>query len=159
MKETTHIEHSLARTEWHLWRKLWQLNVPPKVRMFLWRACSNVLPTRENLHRWRVQVDPYCEICCQNPESVGHLLWECSLARNMWALCRGGLQKSANNCCDFFFLFRELVEKLSVVELEWWVVISWAIWNARNKYYSYRSTRHLWQHNYTTEPRVRLLGA
>ena len=58
MKETTQIEHSTARTEWHLWRKLWRLNVPPKVRMFLWRACSNVLPTRENLHRRRVQVDP-----------------------------------------------------------------------------------------------------
>ena len=58
MKEITHIEHSTARTEWDLWRKLWRLNVPPKVRMFLWRACSNVLPTRENLHRRRVQVDP-----------------------------------------------------------------------------------------------------
>ena len=35
MKETTQIEHSTARTERHLWRKLWRLNVPPKVRMFL----------------------------------------------------------------------------------------------------------------------------
>ena len=85
---------------------------------------------------------PYCEICCQNPESVGHLLWEYPLARNVWELCPGGLLKSANNCCDFFLLFRALVEKLSIVKLERWAVISWAIWNARNKYYFVKIQTH-----------------
>ena len=83
--------------------------------MFLWRACSNVLPTRENLHKRRVQVDSHCVICCQQLESVGHLLWECALARNVWALCQGGLQKCANSCCDFFLLFQMLVS-LSITQ-------------------------------------------
>ena len=66
----------------------------------------------------------------------------CPLARNVWALCGGGLQKCANNCCDFFLLFRALVEKLYIVELERWAVITWAIWNARNKYYLEKVQTH-----------------
>ena len=125
MKAPTLIEHSTAATEKPLWRKLWKLNVPPKVRMFIWRACSNILPTRDNLHRRRVQVDPRCEICCQQPETVGHLLWECPLARNVWAQCRGGIQKCHNDVCDFFQLFRMLEEKLSKSDLEKWAVTSY----------------------------------
>uniref|UniRef100_A0A7N2L616 Reverse transcriptase zinc-binding domain-containing protein n=1 Tax=Quercus lobata TaxID=97700 RepID=A0A7N2L616_QUELO len=49
MKEQTRIEHSAANTERPIWRKLWKLNVPPKVRMFLGRACANDLPTKENM--------------------------------------------------------------------------------------------------------------
>ena len=142
MKANTQTEHSAASTERPLWRKIWKLNVPLKVHVFLWRACSNVLPTRENLHKRRVQVDPHCAICCQQPESVGHLLWECAIARNVWALCQGGLQKCANNCCDFFLLFQMLEEKLPLVELERWAVMTWAIWNARNKYYFEKTQTH-----------------
>lgn len=143
MKETTQIEHSIASTKRPLWRKLWRLNVPTKVHMFLWQACSNVLPTRENLHKRKVQVDPHCAICCQQPESVGHLLWECPLARNVWALCRGGIQKCTNSNCDFFLLFQALVEKLLVGELERRVVTTWAVWNVRNKYYFKKTQTHL----------------
>ena len=130
MKEQTRIEHSTTNTERPIWRKLWKLNVPPKVRMFLWRACANVLPTKENLNRRRIQVDPQCEICCQQPKSVGHLLWECSLAQNLWALCRGGLQKCQNNLWDFFQLFQTLLFRLLKTNLERWAVTSWVIWNA-----------------------------
>ena len=45
------VEHSSSRAFQPAWSKIWTLNVPPKVRMFLWRACSSCLPTRENLHR------------------------------------------------------------------------------------------------------------
>ena len=49
MKERSRIEHSTAGQDRHHWKKIWTLNVPPKFRNFLWRACSNILPTRENL--------------------------------------------------------------------------------------------------------------
>ena len=35
----------------------------------------------------------------------------------------------------FFMLFRCLIDRLSQQELEQWAVTTWAIWNARNKYY------------------------
>ena len=87
LKEKNRVKHSRAVTNQALWKKIWTLKTPPKVKMFVWRACSNILPTRENLHGRKMKIDPQCEICCQKPESIGHLLWECPLARNVWALC------------------------------------------------------------------------
>lgn len=34
-----------------LWTQIWSLDVPPKVRSFLWSICQNAIPTRENLNQ------------------------------------------------------------------------------------------------------------
>ena len=130
-------EHSNARIDGKVWKTIWALKLPPKVRNFIWRACSNILPTKENLHSRRVKVEPRYDICCQQPESTSHLLWECPLARNVWAISKGRVQKCSNQVQDFFQLFRMLKGKLTKTELERWATTSWAIWNARNgnKYY------------------------
>ena len=83
-----------------------------------------------------------CELCCNSPESIGHLLRECPFARNVWALCRGKIQKCLNYAGEFFHLFRMLEEKLPQLELERWATISWATWNARNKFYFDKVQQH-----------------
>ncbi|KAK9988994.1 hypothetical protein SO802_029233 [Lithocarpus litseifolius] len=90
-------DHSDAAAVGRLWKAVWSLNTPPKVHTVLWHACSNILPTRDNLHSKKVQLEPACIVCNQQHETVGHILWECPFARN-------------------------------------WAIVSWAIWNARNKY-------------------------
>ena len=50
LQEQNRVEHSTAGRDRTHWRKIWKLNVPPKVRNFIWRACSNILPTKESLH-------------------------------------------------------------------------------------------------------------
>ena len=34
-----------------LWNSIWKMEVPNKVRHFLWRAVRESLPTKSNLHR------------------------------------------------------------------------------------------------------------
>lgn len=34
-----------------LWKKMWQLKLPAKIRIFTWKACMEGLPTRLNLGR------------------------------------------------------------------------------------------------------------
>ena len=74
--------------------------------------------------------------------SVGRISWECPLARNVWAICQGKIQKCPNDAREFFALFWMLVDRLPQH--------AWALWNARNKYYF----EHVQQH-----PRVILEGA
>ena len=42
-------ESSSSDTRSPLWKKLWHLNIPPKVRIFAWKMCMNALPTLVNL--------------------------------------------------------------------------------------------------------------
>ena len=84
LRQQMDIEHSQAQEDRKWWKMIWAMNVPPKVKSFLWRACSNILPTRENLRRRKVQVDERCELCRQQPKTRAYLLWECPFARNVW---------------------------------------------------------------------------
>ena len=112
LKQTENVEHSTAREDKKFWNKMWKLPVPPKVRNFMRRACSDILPTSANLCRMRVLVDPSCTICRQHDETVAHVLWECSLARNVWAMVKGKFQKCNSKAQNFYTLARQMEEKL-----------------------------------------------
>ncbi|KAK9987987.1 hypothetical protein SO802_028226 [Lithocarpus litseifolius] len=66
------------------WKTLWRLKVPSKFRSFAWRACKNVLPTKSNLHSRKVLDDPTCEACGNSVETIGHALWACDKAQEVW---------------------------------------------------------------------------
>ena len=53
-----------------------------KVRNFLWRAVTNVLPTATNLVHRRVTIVPTCSLCNAYNETVTHALLECGFARS-----------------------------------------------------------------------------
>ncbi|KAK9988426.1 hypothetical protein SO802_028665 [Lithocarpus litseifolius] len=125
-------KHSQARLDQKMWKRIWSINVPPKVRTFIWRACSNILPTKTNLFQRKMRVNPTCSMCGQHVETTEHILWECPLARNVWALVRGRIQKTSSLVSSFFLLTRQMMERLSGKEFELWAMIAWALWNARN---------------------------
>ncbi|CAN1850401.1 hypothetical protein LINPERHAP1_LOCUS39858 [Linum perenne] len=66
------------------WMKLWDLPTPPRVKVMLWRASRDVLPTREALRRRGMNVESTCGICNTLWESPGHLFISCSYALNCW---------------------------------------------------------------------------
>ena len=103
LKHPNQAEHSSAHAHGSTWRGLWKLKVPPKVHTFLWRACTGCVPTRENLHKKRISEEERCELCYHHSETTSHVLWECPMARNVWALFKGTIQKSSNETGDFSF--------------------------------------------------------
>ena len=115
-----------------IWTRLWKFRLPNKIKLFGWRACHNILPTKENLVRRRITQDSVCERCNQGPESGLHALWECGVARDVWAVNKGRLQKSVCGQTNFSHLFVNLMDMLSREELESFMVQSWLIWNQRN---------------------------
>ncbi|KAH7573740.1 hypothetical protein JRO89_XS03G0200800 [Xanthoceras sorbifolium] len=74
-QDGTSSSSSLAGSSW--WKFLWGLNIPAKVRMFVWRACRNLLPTRSLLAARRVPVGAGCPLCGADVDSVLHSLWLC----------------------------------------------------------------------------------
>jgi hypothetical protein len=58
----------------NLWRILWGLQVPNSTKVFLWRACNDILPTKENLKKRGVVDDDLCRFCGIDWETVVHIL-------------------------------------------------------------------------------------
>jgi hypothetical protein len=56
-----------------VWQIIWMLDIPRAVQLFLWRACSNILPTMAKLYRRKIVEDPLCPMCGKD----GGGLWAC----------------------------------------------------------------------------------
>lgn len=80
--------------QWHLnyvgneqsdgWSRLWKLDVPPKVKILMWRVCRNNVPIRILLRGKGVQVPISCAMCVREVENVCHLFFECSFIKECW---------------------------------------------------------------------------
>ena len=60
------------------------LDIPPKVRHFAWRACKDILPTKENLMRRKVLLDGQYKVCHGDVQSSGHIFWDYAFIREVW---------------------------------------------------------------------------
>lgn len=65
-------------------RKCEKIDVIPRVRIFLWKAYNNALPTRTNLKKRRSDVDPTCMLCGADNETTKHLLLHCLTIFPLW---------------------------------------------------------------------------
>lgn len=58
--------------------------MPQKIKVFVWKACLNILPTRENLFKRKIHPNGLCPICQRYSELVEHLLLFCDWTRPIW---------------------------------------------------------------------------
>ena len=72
--QATSSDQSVARK---IWRGIWSMKVPNKVKHFTWKACRNILATKENLWRRKVTQEGICKECGDTIESTTHLFWFC----------------------------------------------------------------------------------
>lgn len=117
----------------NVWTALWKLQIPNNIKVFGWRACQEILPTRLNLAKRRITHDNVCPNCTRFPESTIHALWDCGVAMDVWAGSLLKLQKCSNGQADMLELMEYLLSRLSLQEMELFLVQAWLIWNQRNK--------------------------
>ena len=57
---------------------LWKMKVPSsKIKVFGWRDCHDILPTRVNLAKCKIISDNVCHCCKCVPENAVQAIWEC----------------------------------------------------------------------------------
>lgn len=60
-------------------------NTVPKIKKFMWKALSNALAVGEKLIARGMKTDSRCQRCGREDESINHVLFECPVARLVWA--------------------------------------------------------------------------
>jgi hypothetical protein len=115
-----------------MWKECWNMKVPNVVKLFLWKALHNLLPTRVNLAKKGVTTDKLCPICAMEEETVMHVLWSCPASADVWGAGPRRLQKldGAGRC--FSELFDDICRRCDISEVELFAVTARRIWLRRN---------------------------
>nr|GMD79625.1 uncharacterized protein LOC109164833 [Ipomoea batatas] len=71
------------------WANMWKLSIPPKVKLFVWQACTSTLPTTDMLAKKRVNCSTLCILCGKDSETTSHRFTECDFAITCWATITG----------------------------------------------------------------------
>lgn len=73
-------------TQPYLAKMIWSSPTTPKIKHFLWRVASSIIPSKINLSYRHINVDPYCARCCTSEESSLHILFTYSYAQAVWRM-------------------------------------------------------------------------
>lgn len=81
VKSGYHLMHSSALSSHNrsskVFKSLWSLNIPPKIKQFWWRIRHNSLHVSVGLKRRGMRIDASCQLCGDQDEDVNHLLFQC----------------------------------------------------------------------------------
>jgi hypothetical protein len=116
-----------------LWSAIWSARVQPKIRVFMWRACLDILPTRTKLFDRGILSSFSCQWCEENPETPSHVLWQCDFAQRVWSACLVPIPHVCHPSLHFRDFISICVQCLSGFNLEILFTMAWEIWNARNR--------------------------
>ncbi|KAH9649551.1 rnase h domain-containing protein [Citrus sinensis] len=115
------------------WNVIWAMELPEKIKIFMWRAVKNLLPTAENLWKMRVLQDPICSRCKMKAENIIHAILECKPARQMWKLTPYYAEMNVLINQDLLSMMKELEKSKSKEELQRIIALCWAAWYSRNR--------------------------
>jgi hypothetical protein len=77
-----------------VWKILWKLQIPSKIKIFIWRAIHGIIPLKCILANRHIGNSSECPICKQGPEDIQHLLFLCPATQDLWTQL--GLQDVIN---------------------------------------------------------------
>lgn len=146
-------ESSVAANQVTVWRKLWKMAVPNKIKVFAWRVCKDGLPTKHNLRQRKVMVEEFRPFCQVAKGDIYYALFECP-----------EFLHTRNNKYQHFFrmvesgmmgLLRQVQRAGNLEEVEKLFLIAWGFWNRRNQMVFEMKVLHLSLYVGFKEPRGR----
>ncbi|KAL5777565.1 hypothetical protein ACOSP7_010491 [Xanthoceras sorbifolium] len=114
------------------WLALWNLNIPPKIKIFIWRVCLNAIPSLCNLCSRKIVVDPCCSRCGDAPESLAHTLFWCSSMRPIWESTVFWNILNLQRHISCFDLILWVFVRAKRAKFEEFCMILWGVWSDRN---------------------------
>ncbi|GKV19445.1 hypothetical protein SLEP1_g29706 [Rubroshorea leprosula] len=111
---------------------LWRLELLERIKVFLWSAYKDILPTKENLRKRWVDIDNYCLVCGEMTETGVHVLKDCQFARAVWLGSQLNLRVADLQVDSFAEFFDTVALAVDQSKLELFGLVCWSLWNNRN---------------------------
>ncbi|CAL1407620.1 unnamed protein product [Linum trigynum] len=113
------------------WDRLWKLQIPPKVKILLWRLAHEILPTGKNIEKKKKDAATECPFC-NLEETQTHIFRECQWASRIWRpIIFRDLFEFEPTLSSGSWLC-EVMERVDDETLEKLGLILWLIWHERN---------------------------
>ncbi|XP_016743109.2 uncharacterized protein [Gossypium hirsutum] len=126
--DTTEISEDIQM----VFKKLWPLSIPAKIKITMWRALRGFLQTGQVLFNRRIRNSAICSRCNLGSESLLHVVADCNNVKEIWDGI--GISWDSNlNLETFWHWFIHLVQHKAERIWEKVVIAIWAIWWAHNK--------------------------
>ncbi|KAL8469388.1 hypothetical protein ACS0TY_032283 [Phlomoides rotata] len=124
-----------VRNSGGVWKKLWALKIPPKVKHWFWRTCRDFLRTKARLRYKHIPVDSMCVLCGKDRETSWHLYMQCELVLDCWDLSgfRDTLESMALHVDSLSELFLSILVDLELEAAGRFLIVGWRIWKMRNE--------------------------
>lgn len=127
-----HGEVSSGEEQIRMWRKIWKMQVPNRVKIFAWRVCKNDLPSLKNLQAKKVVTEAKCRWCKVEEEDINHALLYCPSFKDVLQTHLCFLQESQFQR-DFVQVVAQLVKRNKSGEMEKLFFCAWGLWYKRNQ--------------------------
>ena len=84
VKEAYSIRMTRIEEKEDIWRKIWEVNLWPKVALFVWFVVRKRILSRENLGKWGIVGPSQCCLCLRAEDTMGHILDSCPFTATIW---------------------------------------------------------------------------
>lgn len=117
---------------------VWKILCHPRHKFFVWLLCRQSLPTNVLLCKNNIVQYPYCVLCGQANETLGHLLKECPILCLIWQYCSTPdvFHSFDSNCFDLWLkrcTTSSFPSNFNISFGTCFIYLMWNIWLARNK--------------------------
>ncbi|KAA3481359.1 reverse transcriptase [Gossypium australe] len=123
--------YAIQLSYFDFYKKMWCIDLPTKLKVNMWKASWNYLPTRVNLLHKKLLIEASCPRCGLETETLNHLFRECPVSVEMWSyLSEVKLTQDTN--ADFKQWLTSSSALLSFDLCRLFCGALWAIWGDRN---------------------------
>jgi hypothetical protein len=81
-----------------IWKTIWALNVPAKIKIHCWRSLLGAIPCNGILANRHRQHSSQCPLCKSDYESVRHAFFLCPRVREIWSVL--GMEELVVHICE-----------------------------------------------------------
>lgn len=117
--------------------KVWDVWAPLKIKLFLWLAIRRRQWTADRRRRHGLTSHDDCFLCDQMPETIDHIVVDCSFSRVIWTSAAAALGTNlqlqpAGTILDWWDVWRSLWPGYEKGADSLFTLIAWELWKERN---------------------------